>query len=677
MTLARARIMSAAGFLAACGAAAADVQREAIVVSGDPAGQTGGLFRGFGNARLNEAGDVLFWARRTINTPAANDECAAAIPIGLGGTLFTTAGATSSPPTGCGGQQDVWFTFTDLSGLESVQVQFYVSGADYSQPAVGVYQNNCAALSLIGCASGTSLATITFSPALRSVKLRVGSNAQGADGDGLLVARQLAPGPVAPVSASATDGGLWLRNESGIAPLLQEGSVAAFDPTLIHESMSIAAFAQDSAAVTGSVQAVPAYSTTRGALMSLATDTVGAGLLAIDTVVAPPGPPVPTTPGPAALSAEGEAAYALLDGSALTYGAMTLTAGTAAPGLEELTWVNFDQPGCSASGAVAWRSRLSGAGVDMSNDVALWKDDGSGVAMVARTGQQAPNAKPGIVFAQIGADVGVDSDGDVAFWGELSGPGIDVTNASGIWSDRGGALAAVVRAGQAFGVADGTVFSAFSRRPMMNSRGDIAFRASIAGGESDAMTNSAIIVSRADGSRRVVVREGNAAPVGAPGAVFAMLGEPVINDRGDTAFIATLRGEGVTPQNAQVLCFAGAEHGVVLIARSGEGIEVGGSARTIKEILFGTGRPQAGHGQFNSSGQLLYELVFADRSSALFKGTVVCPADFDGSGIVSVPDIFAYLAAWFAQSPAAEWDGAAGLDAADLFAFLEQWFQGC
>jgi hypothetical protein len=28
-----------------------------------------------------------------------------------------------------------------------------------------------------------------------------------------------------------------------------------------------------------------------------------------------------------------------------------------------------------------------------------------------------------------------------------------------------------------------------------------------------------------------------------------------------------------------------------------------------------------------------------------------CPADFDGSGVVAVPDIFAFLSAWFAGCP--------------------------
>jgi hypothetical protein len=54
-----------------------------------------------------------------------------------------------------------------------------------------------------------------------------------------------------------------------------------------------------------------------------------------------------------------------------------------------------------------------------------------------------------------------------------------------------------------------------------------------------------------------------------------------------------------------------------------------------------------------------------------------CDADFDGDGDRAVPDIFAYLAAWFALDPRADVDGAAGIAVPDIFAFLSDWFAGC
>lgn len=54
-----------------------------------------------------------------------------------------------------------------------------------------------------------------------------------------------------------------------------------------------------------------------------------------------------------------------------------------------------------------------------------------------------------------------------------------------------------------------------------------------------------------------------------------------------------------------------------------------------------------------------------------------CPADFDGNGDVEVPDIFAFLSAWFAMDPGADVDGVPGIAVPDIFFFLSLWFAGC
>lgn len=55
-----------------------------------------------------------------------------------------------------------------------------------------------------------------------------------------------------------------------------------------------------------------------------------------------------------------------------------------------------------------------------------------------------------------------------------------------------------------------------------------------------------------------------------------------------------------------------------------------------------------------------------------------CAADFDDNGVHEVPDIFAFLAAWFSQDPRADWDGSGGPPVVpDIFAFLAAWFAGC
>ena len=54
-----------------------------------------------------------------------------------------------------------------------------------------------------------------------------------------------------------------------------------------------------------------------------------------------------------------------------------------------------------------------------------------------------------------------------------------------------------------------------------------------------------------------------------------------------------------------------------------------------------------------------------------------CRADFNGTGGVTIQDIFDYLSAWFAGDPSADVDGVAGLAVSDIFSFLNLWFTEC
>jgi hypothetical protein len=54
-----------------------------------------------------------------------------------------------------------------------------------------------------------------------------------------------------------------------------------------------------------------------------------------------------------------------------------------------------------------------------------------------------------------------------------------------------------------------------------------------------------------------------------------------------------------------------------------------------------------------------------------------CRVDFNGSGGLTVNDIFDYLNAWFAGSASADFNGTGGVTVQDIFAFLNAWFTGC
>ena len=58
-------------------------------------------------------------------------------------------------------------------------------------------------------------------------------------------------------------------------------------------------------------------------------------------------------------------------------------------------------------------------------------------------------------------------------------------------------------------------------------------------------------------------------------------------------------------------------------------------------------------------------------------GGSTCAADFDGNGVHEVPDIFAFLSAWFGGDLAADMDGNGANEVPDIFQFLSIWFAGC
>lgn len=51
-------------------------------------------------------------------------------------------------------------------------------------------------------------------------------------------------------------------------------------------------------------------------------------------------------------------------------------------------------------------------------------------------------------------------------------------------------------------------------------------------------------------------------------------------------------------------------------------------------------------------------------------------ADLDRDGAAAVPDVFMFLAEWFAGSVVGDWDASGGCAVADVFAFLSDWFAG-
>ena len=184
-------------------------------------------------------------------------------------------------------------------------------------------------------------------------------------------------------------------------------------------------------------------------------------------------------------------------------GALALLAreGSQAPGTPPGTlFATPDQPFINDSGNVVFSSPLTGTGVTPTNDRGVWAGTPGSIVLVAREGNQAPDAEPGVLYDLLfGASI--NNVGQVAFLSGLTGPGVTAANNVALFrTTPQGVCAMVVRTGQlvdvdpAPGQADlRTIASLGWAGPggsddgypkALNSAGQIVFRAAFVGGTS-------------------------------------------------------------------------------------------------------------------------------------------------------------------------------------------------
>ena len=121
-------------------------------------------------------------------------------------------------------------------------------------------------------------------------------------------------------------------------------------------------------------------------------------------------------------------------------------AGSAAPGVGEgVTFTGLEVPAIASSGEIAFFAGLAGAGIDTTNNTGLWSTTGGSLHPVVREGWAAPGTAEGTTFSSFYGDLAVDSAGQAAFTATLAGMGIDSTNDNGIWQERGGNLTLLAR----------------------------------------------------------------------------------------------------------------------------------------------------------------------------------------------------------------------------------------
>ena len=72
-----------------------------------------------------------------------------------------------------------------------------------------------------------------------------------------------------------------------------------------------------------------------------------------------------------------------------------------------------------------------------------------------------------------------------------------------------------------------------------------------------------------------------------------------------------------------------------------------------------------------------YNRTTMRTEAILWTRATPCAADFNGTGGLTVQDIFDFLSAWFAGLPSADFNHVGGITVQDIFDFLGAWFTGC
>ncbi len=175
-----------------------------------------------------------------------------------------------------------------------------------------------------------------------------------------------------------------------------------------------------------------------------------------------------------------------------------------------MNYNNFGTPSLNDAGQIAFQSALAGSGVTFPNNNAIFSDaGGSGLTAIARAGSQAPGFVAGVNFVGL-SPPDLNNSGGIVFRSSLTGPGITATNNTALFTDANGTgLQPIVNGGdQAAGLAAGIAYTSFSV-PLLNDGGQIAFWAGLRGPGVDSSNDRAFFAANAFGELEIVARLGD------------------------------------------------------------------------------------------------------------------------------------------------------------------------
>jgi hypothetical protein len=197
---------------------------------------------------------------------------------------------------------------------------------------------------------------------------------------------------------------------------------------------------------------------------------------------------------------------------------------------------------------------LFGTGVSTSSNESLWTNRSGTLELIAREGDSAPQAPPGVVLGigVLGAspatfnELEFNEAGQIAVQADLLGPGVDSFNDEALFIERDGALTLLVREGDPApdGSGQGVTFGGNSvsfdlQNLSLNDLGHIAFSAELGG----AISTTFASFSNHTGELVEVMRSGDPVP-GVAGETVTTFSAPVLNDAGRMAIRASFETGG-------------------------------------------------------------------------------------------------------------------------------------
>jgi hypothetical protein len=237
----------------------------------------------------------------------------------------------------------------------------------------------------------------------------------------------------------------------------------------------------------------------------------------------------------------------------------------------------------------------------------------------------------------------------------------DTLDDGAIFQYDGSTLQQLAREGDASAVA-GRNWGTLIGVPLdVNNSGEWVMRGDLDG----ATTDDSLIVKN---GAEVIAREGDPVPAAVGAFTFTNFGTGAvaIAENGDVIYFATWNDPDTTRNQG---IFVNDE----LLAQKGVTIVDG-------QVLTAISAVESNFSASPNGRFIVFEGALSGSIEGAFlidRGEADCVADFDGNGDVEVPDIFAFLSAWFAMDTSADIDGNMAVEVPDIFAFLSLWFAGC